>query len=410
MACAMAVHELVAGESSSRSATTCEEKETGALALTRGSDEARRVGGRPLPGWPYEVPKGQSGAAGIAWFGANETGFENEQQLTTRAGILVGRRHATTVPPPQHWWAVDTPLPPPGSSNVWPKCVACAQVGKAKGQNFHSMSYREQGGKHLIFISAQVDNAIGTVEIVDPRIITRLKTDDQLPGSTRSVSGWTGFSSCGDATCPSTAKQLAHIIAHKDTIDTVFVRVGGLVTKGGAHLPGMDGNTNHSVCYSNGSGVPIADTSHTFPWAAFRFGTERCNLPPLDGDGSGRYLCTPFPDALVTAWASPLSAAGVAVMPVISGWPGSCNVSDPAAWPLAGRDDGWFAAAVMIAKKFGFAGWALDVEPTVTPPGSGVAYFAEYVQFLETFSARLAAPGQAALALDGGLSRSADLV
>ena len=38
---------------------------------------------RPLPGWPYEVPKGQSGTAGIAWFGANETGFENEQQLTT---------------------------------------------------------------------------------------------------------------------------------------------------------------------------------------------------------------------------------------------------------------------------------------------------------------------------------------
>ena len=32
----------------------------------------------------------------------------------------------------------------------------------------------------------------GTVEIVDPRIITRLKTDDQLPGSTRSVSGWDG--------------------------------------------------------------------------------------------------------------------------------------------------------------------------------------------------------------------------
>ena len=80
-------------------------------------------------------------------------------------------------------------------------------------------------------------------------------------------------------------------------------------------------------------------------------------------------------------------------MPVIAGWPGSCTCSDPVAWPLAGRDDGYFDAAVRIAEKFGFAGWALDVEPTVTPPGSGAAYFAEYIQFLETFSARLAAHG-----------------
>ena len=38
---------------------------------------------RPLPPWPYAAPEGQRGTAGIAWFGANETGFENEEQLST---------------------------------------------------------------------------------------------------------------------------------------------------------------------------------------------------------------------------------------------------------------------------------------------------------------------------------------
>jgi hypothetical protein len=270
--------------------------------------------------------------------------------------------------------------------------AACAKVGKAKGQNFHSIALCEQAGKYLLFISAQIDNAIGVVEILDPRVITRLKpqlkTDDESTVGTRRISGWTEFSSCGEKTCEKTTKQLAYIIAHKDTIDTVFV------SGGGAHPPGMiDGNINHSVCYNNGSGVPIADASQTFSWAAFRFGSERCNLPPLDGDGSGRYLCTPFPDALVTAWAGPLRAAGVDVMPEISGWPGGCNVSGPTPWPVAGRDDGYFAAAVMIAKKFGFAGFALDVEPTVKPYGSGAGYLAQYAQFLKTFSARLAAHG-----------------
>ena len=35
------------------------------------SDDMTSVG-RPLPSWPYEAPKGQSGTAGVAWFGANE--------------------------------------------------------------------------------------------------------------------------------------------------------------------------------------------------------------------------------------------------------------------------------------------------------------------------------------------------
>ena len=41
----------------------------------------------------------------------------------------------------------------------------------------------------------------------------------------------------------------------------------------------------------------------------------------------------------------------------------------------------WLGArhdAVATAKKFGFSGWSLDVEPTVQPPGSGEACMAEY--------------------------------
>jgi hypothetical protein len=51
---------------------------------------------------------------------------------------------------------------------------ACQQVGTAHGQNFHSIAYRLQDGKHLIFISAQIDNNIGCVEIVDPGVIALL--------------------------------------------------------------------------------------------------------------------------------------------------------------------------------------------------------------------------------------------
>ena len=50
----------------------------------------------------------------------------------------------------------------------------CAAVGKAKGQNFHSLSHRYQGGRHLLFLSAQIDNVIGCVELLDPNIIALL--------------------------------------------------------------------------------------------------------------------------------------------------------------------------------------------------------------------------------------------
>lgn len=52
--------------------------------------------------------------------------------------------------------------------------AACASVAHDTGQNLHSMSYRSQQGRHYIFMSAQIDNAIGVVEILDPRIIALL--------------------------------------------------------------------------------------------------------------------------------------------------------------------------------------------------------------------------------------------
>ena len=133
----------------------------------------------------------------------------------------------------------------------------------------------------------------------------------------RQISGWTYFSSCGDTMCANMSTQLARIVKHSDTIDTMFVGLGGAAQ----HY-----NINHSLCY-NSTSQPIADTSNTFPWATFRFGSRRENLPPLDGDGSGRYLCIPPPASLVTAWAVPLRAAGVAILPGISGW--------PVVWPVS---------------------------------------------------------------------------
>ena len=52
--------------------------------------------------------------------------------------------------------------------------TTCGHVGKATGQNFHSIDYRAQGGRHFLFISAQIDNAVGCVEITDDRIIQLL--------------------------------------------------------------------------------------------------------------------------------------------------------------------------------------------------------------------------------------------
>ena len=190
----------------------------------------------------------------------------------------------------------------------------------------------------------------------------------------RRVSGWTGFDSCGDVMCSNQSKQLQQLVSHADTIHSVYVYAG-------AAAPQY--NVNHSICYNGSATLPTGAAA--FPWAAFRFGAGPGHLGPSEGDGSGRYLCTPTPDTLVTAWAQPLQAAGIEVMPIIDG--------GATIWPVEGRDDGFFEAAVTIAKKFGFAGWSLDVEPTVTPAGSGAKQLADYAQFLTAFSRHLASHG-----------------
>ena len=52
--------------------------------------------------------------------------------------------------------------------------ATCAAVGDAEGQNFHSVAYKVMGGKHLLFVSAQIDNNMGAVEIVDEAVIALL--------------------------------------------------------------------------------------------------------------------------------------------------------------------------------------------------------------------------------------------
>lgn len=91
-----------------------------------------------------------------------------------------------------------------------------------------------------------------------------------------------------------------------------------------------------SLCYNGTETLPTG--AKAFPWASFRFGVGVGGLGPSEGDGSGRYLCVPNPDALVAAWAEPLKAAGIELMPIISG--------GASLWPVAGRDEGFFEAAV----------------------------------------------------------------
>ena len=58
------------------------------------------------------------------------------------------------------------------SSHVVASCgAACAPFMLTKGQNAHSLSHRLQQGRHLLFLTAQVDNNIGCVEVLDRRVI-----------------------------------------------------------------------------------------------------------------------------------------------------------------------------------------------------------------------------------------------
>jgi hypothetical protein len=176
----------------------------------------------------------------------------------------------------------------------------------------------------------------------------------------RRVLGWTAFRSCGDLMCANMSRQIDQIVRHANVLDTVMPYTGAAAPQ--------YGGVNHSACYTWGNGT-LQRVANVSPWPAFRFG------------GPGVHVCAPYPDSLVTAWVEPLRRAGVASMPVLQGWPGT--------FPKAGADEGFFQSAVALAKKFGLAGWNLDVEPEK----GGRAKLEEYAAFLTTFTARMTAAG-----------------
>ena len=201
-------------------------------------------------------------------------------------------------------------------------------------------------------------------------------------GSKR-LTGWTKFESCGSTMCANMSRQLEQLIAHNRSYRTI---IDAVMPFAGEAAPQYA--ANHSICY-NSSSMPIPIPPHgLFPWPAFRFGVGRGQAGPFEGDGSGRYLCIPHPAALITAWARPIAAAGIDVLPVIQ-WDSNTGTI----WPVAGRDDGFFDAAVQIAKQFSFAGWSVDAEPTIKKSGGGAEQLAQFAAFLTTFSAKLGVAG-----------------
>ena len=151
------------------------------------------------------------------------------------------------------------------------------------------------------------------------------------------VSGATRFAGCGDRMCPNMTAQVAQIVDHAATIDSVLVYSGGAAPQ--------YNTANFGACYVGSKKIPAVEGNAAFQ-AAFRFPSTR---EPQAG------ICTPASDAVVTAWASPLRAAGVSILPVIQGQYRGSN------WTMASLDQNFLSAAVHVALHFGFAGWALDV-------------------------------------------------
>jgi hypothetical protein len=65
---------------------------------------------------------------------------------------------------------------PSGAPPLLATCgAACAEVASSEGQNFHSMAHRAEGGVHLLFVTAQIDNRVGCLAIQDPAVIALLE-------------------------------------------------------------------------------------------------------------------------------------------------------------------------------------------------------------------------------------------
>ena len=184
----------------------------------------------------------------------------------------------------------------------------------------------------------------------------------------RRVSGATRFASCGDTMCDNMTAQVAQIVQNAATVSTVMVYSGGAAPQ--YNTP------NFGACYVGTEKKAAVEGNAAFQ-AAFRFPSAR---EPEAG------LCTPKSDAIVTTWANPLRAAGVAIMPVIQGQYRHSN------WTAASQDQNFFTAAVHVAQHFHFAGWALDVENVEGADClKGAEYAAQYAHFLQAFSAHLKA-------------------
>eukprot|EP01044_Picomonas_judraskeda_P001339 COSAG03_NODE_79_length_14054_cov_53.206951_11_plen_880_part_00 len=206
-------------------------------------------------------------------------------------------------------------------------------------------------------------------------------TTPETDGATGIV-GWTRFLQCGEQLCANMSEQVAYIVSLAGDLDTIMPYTGDVWT--GYSAPPVRG---HSRCYAN--------ATHTLPGeitndASFRFSSTKHNS---EGDGSGRYLCVPDADAAVQAWAAPVRAAGIGIMPVIQG----ANFNN---WSAFEGDAGlqFFDTCAAVAHRHGFAGWSLDWEPkpTSSPPSSSGPAEAElegFARFLTAFASRLQAHG-----------------
>ena len=196
------------------------------------------------------------------------------------------------------------------------------------------------------------------------------------------IIGSTRFLQCGEQLCANMSRQVAHIVSHAADLDTIVPYTGDVWT--GYDVPQIRGR---SRCYAN--------ATHTLPGKladdpSFRFSSTK---RVVEGDGSGRYLCVPDSDAAIQAWAAPVRAAGVQIMPVIQ----AANFND---WSIFEGDAGleFFDTCVAVAHRHGFAGWNLDWEPKPAvspPPGSGraEAELESFARFLAAFAIRLKSHG-----------------
>jgi hypothetical protein len=202
----------------------------------------------------------------------------------------------------------------------------------------------------------------------------------------RRILGWTRFLQCGEQLCANMSRQVDLVVSHAQDLDTIMPYTGDVWT--GFEVPAVRG---HSICYLNATHTLNGPLTHD---PSFRFSSIKHSAKhPAEGDGSGRYLCTPASETAIEAWAAPIRKAGIKIMPILE----AADFSD---WSTFHGGEGlrFFDTCAAVAHKYGFAGWSLDWEPhSAPPPGSAAAErdLRSFADFLSAFSARLASHGLA---------------